>query len=86
MLAGVCRLPSSGSVDIANGCDAAAGSFTAGYVRNYQNLNAHVSGAAFPLAKAFAQVHGLRHLPLTMCAQYLWLFNSMQHTVGAIML
>jgi hypothetical protein len=28
----------------------------AGYVRNWENLNAHVSGAAYPLAKAFAQV------------------------------
>jgi respiratory burst oxidase len=31
-------------------------SFFAGYWQNYKNLNAHVSGCAYPLAKAFAQV------------------------------
>lgn len=35
----------------------AALSFFAGYYDNHQMLDAHVSGAAFPLAKAFAQVH-----------------------------
>jgi hypothetical protein len=40
---------------------AAAGAFVAGYVRNWENLNAHVSGAAYPLAKAFAQVHAAEH-------------------------
>jgi hypothetical protein len=62
------------------GCDAAAGSFTAGYVRNYQNLNAHVSGAAFPLAKAFAQVHCLRQLLLSVLALLLWPLGKTCHT------
>lgn len=33
--------------------------FFAGYWQNYKNLLAHVSGAAYPLAKAFAQVSDL---------------------------
>ena len=36
----------------------AAGAFIAGYLQNYRNVLAHVSKAAFPLAKAFGQVLG----------------------------
>jgi hypothetical protein len=36
----------------------AAGAFVAGYLQNYRNMLADVSGSAYPLAKAFGQVLG----------------------------
>lgn len=61
------RHADAGATLTTKGCfsiDSAALSFLAGYLQHYKEPLAHVSGAAFPLAKAFAQVPWRRKMDM----------------------